>query len=67
MCMLATENVPEMVPYTVSSNRAGASSFAVVKPKNWTAQLKQKYVLHTFLVCFSSLHRAYHFLVCYEY
>ena len=31
------------------------------------ALLKQKYVIHTFLVWFSSLHRAYHFLVCYAY
>ena len=29
--------------------------------------LKQKCVIHTFLVWFSSLHRAYHFLVCYAY
>ena len=29
--------------------------------------LKQKYVIHTFLVWFSSLHRTYHFLVCYAY
>ena len=31
------------------------------------AQLKQWYVLHTFLVCNSSLHRAHHFLVCYAH
>ena len=29
-------NVPEIVPYTASSNRAGASSFAMVRPKYWT-------------------------------
>ena len=31
------------------------------------SQLKEKYALHTFLVCFSSSHRAYHFLVCHTY